>query len=93
MENMKYFGFEDFDEFAETFWTTGAFDIGYHSTVFDRDVWFTLTVDGSGYHIYPEKEFLDTHSACFDSAREMVDNYIFPDGTPMKDVFENTIHS
>ena len=88
MKNMKYFDFDGFEEFKLAFWQTGAFDIGYHSEVFDRDMWFTLTVDGCGYNIYPPDEFEETHSACYETAEEMIEKYIFPDGCPMKEIFE-----
>lgn len=91
MKNMKYFDFDGFEEFKLAFWQTGAFDIGYHSEVFDRDMWFTLTVDGCGYNIYPPDEFEETHSACYETAEEMIEKYIFPDGCPMKEIFENAV--
>ena len=65
-----------------------------------RLVWFAvrqkrknvyIDVDGWGYRVYEDgvdRPYMDNHYA---TLQEMIDNYIFPDGTPLKGLVDGTI--
>lgn len=65
-----------------------------------RIVWFAvrqkrknvyIDVDGWGYRVYEydvDRPYMDNHYA---TLQEMIDNYVFPDGTPLKGLVEGTI--
>lgn len=65
-----------------------------------RIVWFAvrqkrknvyIDVDGWGYRVYEDgvdRPYMDNHYA---TLQEMIDNYIFPDGTPLKGLVDGTI--
>lgn len=65
-----------------------------------RLVWFAvrqkrknvyIDVDGWGYRVYEDgvdRPYMDNHYA---TLQEMIDNYVFPDGTPLKGLVDGTI--
>lgn len=65
-----------------------------------RIVWFAvrqkrknvyIDVDGWGYRVYEydvNRPYMDNHYA---TLQEMIDNYVFPDGTPLKGFVDGTI--
>lgn len=65
-----------------------------------RIVWFAvrqkrknvyIDVDGRGYRVYEydvDRPYMDNHYA---TLQEMINNYIFPDGTPLKGLVDGTI--
>lgn len=65
-----------------------------------RIVWFAvrqkrknvyIDVDGWGYRVYEDgvdRPYMDNHYA---TLQEMIDNYVFPDGTPLKGLVDGTI--
>lgn len=65
-----------------------------------RIVWFAvrqkrknvyIDVDGWGYRVYEydvDRLYMDNHYA---TLQEMIDNYVFPDGTPLKGLVDGTI--
>lgn len=65
-----------------------------------RIVWFSvrqkrknvyIDVDGWGYRVYEydvDRPYMDNHYA---TLQEMIDNYVFPDGTPLKGLVDGTI--
>lgn len=45
-----------------------------------------MDVDGWGYRVYEydvDRPYLDNH---YETLQDLIDNYIFPCGTPMKDI-------
>ena len=65
-----------------------------------RLVWFAvrqkrknvyIDVDGWGYRVYEydvDRPYMDNH---YPTLQEMIDNYVFPDGTPLKGLVDGTI--
>lgn len=65
-----------------------------------RIVWFAvrqkrknvyIDVDGWVYRVYEDgvdRPYMDNHYA---TLQEMIDNYVFPDGTPLKGLVDGTI--
>ena len=65
-----------------------------------RIVWFAvrqkrknvyIDVDGWGYRVYEydvDRPYMYNHYA---TLQEMIDNYVFPDGTPLKGLVDGTI--
>lgn len=89
---MKYFNFEDFDEFIEITDGSSMVDIVYYSPVFKDDCAFLITDDSNGWNIWPrDKKYRESHHKAFDTRKQMIQEYIFPDGLAMKDLWENAI--
>ena len=50
-----------------------------------------MDVDGWGYRVYEydvDRPYMDNH---YPTLQEMIDNYVFPDGTPLKGLVDGTI--
>lgn len=81
---MKYLGWNSMEELDEAI-TCGGFDMKQG----DQAVYFD--VDGYGYRVYEydvDRPYMDNH---FASLQEMIDNYVFPDGTALKGLVDGTI--
>lgn len=81
---MKYLGFESLEEMDEAI-NCGGFDMVQG----DQGVYFD--VDGWGYRVYEDgvdRPYMDNH---YPTLQEMIDNYVFPDGTPLKGLVDGTI--
>ena len=81
---MKYLGFESLEEMDEAI-NCGGFSMEQG----DQGVYFD--VDGWGYRVYEydvDRPYMDNP---YETLQEMIDNYIFPDGTPLKRLVDGTI--
>lgn len=81
---MKYLGFDDLDDLDEAI-SCGGIDMKQGDQVVYIDV------DGWGYRVYEygvDRPYMDNH---YKTLQEMIDNYIFPDGTPLRELVDGTI--
>lgn len=81
---MKYLGFDSLEGLDEAI-SCGGIDVKQGS----QYVYFD--VDGWGYRAYEhdvDRPYMDNH---YDTLQEMIDNYVFPDGTPLKKLVDGSI--
>lgn len=81
---MKYLGFDDMESLDEAI-SCGGIDMR------QGDQWVYMDVDGWGYRVYEhdvDRPYMDNHYA---TLQKMIDNYVFPDGTPLKGLVDGTI--
>lgn len=81
----KYFSFESIDDFDFEVSNCGELEIGYYNEELDMDFWYKVWLDGRGYNIQPNVNDYDDETTSFDTISEMVENYIFVDGSTMMD--------
>lgn len=63
----------------------------YGSQYVKKGKTYTLTLTAGGYRVYEydvDRPYTDNHYA---TLQKMIDNYVFPDGTPLKGLVDGTI--
>lgn len=76
---MMYLGWDDLESLDEAISCGGV-------TMKHNGQCVYMDVDGWGYRVYEydvDRPYLDNH---YETLQELIDNYIFPCGTPMKDI-------
>lgn len=94
MKKIKHFGYNSIEEFENDYDCAGELDWTYYNSNGEEFNFLIWTIDkgvsirhNSGTDYYNGIAYEDGEIQTFDSLRDMIENYIMPDGVRMIDVW------